>query len=118
MTPGGRFPHARRHLAASLPYELDVVEQAAQVHYRFPDHREDPYSYWVDTEQAAAILGGSAVRVRQLCAEGRIPFLLHAGVHTKRMMRRHQIEVIGVLERPSREGMATDMPTCSVRPNP
>ena len=61
----------------------------------FVDHREDPYSYWVDTQGAADILGISAVRVRQLCAEGRIPFLLRAGVRTHRMLRRHQIEVIG-----------------------
>jgi hypothetical protein len=66
----GMLPWEAEEILGAGPYELDAVEQAALEHYRPHAHARDPYSYWVTTTQAAAILGISDVRVRELIACG------------------------------------------------
>jgi hypothetical protein len=109
----GSWPYAHRHavladgrgtrprhaaweaeeILGAGPYELDVVEKAALEHYRTHAHARDPYSYWVTTTQAAALPGISDVRVKQLLNGEKIPFERHRS--GKRLMRRHQVDVIG-----------------------
>jgi len=69
------------------------VDDVLKQHYRPHAHARDPYFYWVTTTQAAAILGISDVRVKQLLNAEKIPFERHRS--GKRLMRRHQVEVIG-----------------------
>jgi hypothetical protein len=67
--------------------QLEGVEAASLQRYR-PSRR---HPYWCRTREAASILGLSATRVQQLAAEGRFPYVEHAGI---RLYRRPQVEVI------------------------
>jgi hypothetical protein len=89
----GMLPWEAEEILGAEPYELDVVEKAALEHYRTHAHARDPYSYWVTTTQAAALPGISDVRVKQLLNGEKIPFERHRS--GKRLMRRHQVDVIG-----------------------
>jgi excisionase family DNA binding protein len=60
--------------------------------------RED--AYWVTTHRAAALLGVNGSRVRQLVAEGRIPY--ETTPSGQRLFRRQQLEVIGNARRSRR----------------
>jgi hypothetical protein len=60
----GMLPWETEEILGARPYELDAVETAALEHYRPHAHARDPYSYWVTTTQAAAMLGVSDVRVK------------------------------------------------------
>jgi hypothetical protein len=70
----GMLPWEAEEILGAGPYELDAVEKAALEHYRSHAHARDPYSYWVTTTRAAAILGISDVRVKQLLNAEKIPF--------------------------------------------
>jgi hypothetical protein len=89
----GMLPWEAEEILGAGPYELHVVEKAALEHYRTHAHARDPYSYWVTTTQAAALPGISDVRVKQLLNGEKIPFERHRS--GKRLMRRHQVDVIG-----------------------
>jgi hypothetical protein len=95
----GMLPWEAEEILGAGPYELDAVEQAALEHYRPHAHARDPYSYWVTTTQAAAILGISDVRVKQLLNAEKIPFQRHRS--GKRLMRRHPVRVIGNARSPA-----------------
>lgn len=66
------------------------VEAVALQSYRWRAHLRDPESYWVTVGPAADILGVSRAQLRQMLADGCVPFYTHSsGV---RLMRRQQIQ--------------------------
>jgi hypothetical protein len=73
----GMLPWETEEILGARPYELDAVETAALEHYRPHAHAHDPYSYWVTTTQAAAMLGVSDVRVKELLNAEKMPFERH-----------------------------------------
>jgi excisionase family DNA binding protein len=66
--------------------DLEGVEQSALDSWRGP---RDPY--WVTIAEAAAVLGVSGRRVRQLVAKDFLPAVQH---HGSWLYRRRQVEVI------------------------
>jgi hypothetical protein len=46
--------------------------------YRWKANVDDPHSYWVTVKQAAAILGVSRQRVKQLLEADRLPYVVAA----------------------------------------
>ncbi len=82
-----RRPHKHRTLSRA-----DVEALAVQT-YRYRLHINDPDSYWVTNERAAAILGVNRARLNQLAAKDFIPFEVHAD--GTRLYRRQQLEVVG-----------------------
>lgn len=87
----GVLPSGRRRAYRQLGRA--EVEALALSRYRAMRPDRDPYSYWVNTMQAARILGVNHSRVQQLADAGRVPYeVTPAGV---RLFRRHQLEVVG-----------------------
>lgn len=73
------------------------VEALALARYPVARPSRDPDSYWVNTKQAAELLGVVRSRVQQLVAKDRLPYAVTpSGV---RLFRRHQLEVVGTRER-------------------
>ena len=83
---------ARRLLNNGQPTTLERVERLALNSYRWMAHVDDPDSYWVTVKQAAAILGVSRQRIKQLLEADRLP---HEVTHGQvRLMRREQLETV------------------------
>jgi hypothetical protein len=88
----GVLPWQAERILGAGPYTLEGVDLAAMEHYQPLAHREDGYSYWLTSGQAAKVMGISVARLHQLAAADLVPYLVHrSGV---RLMRRHQVEVI------------------------
>lgn len=88
----GCSPEEAARLLHGRPVTPGEVEAAAQVHYDWRRHINDPESYWVTITQASRILGMRPKAVRKLLDSRRLPYMTHAtGV---RLMRRHEIEAI------------------------
>jgi hypothetical protein len=69
----------------------DVEALAVEVYpWRLHWHRED--AYWVVGRPAAAILGVTSARLRQLGDEDRVPYVVHRD--GTRLYRREQLEVV------------------------
>ncbi len=68
------------------------VKALAVARYRVGRPSRDPDSYWVNTKQAAELLGVVRSRVQQLAAKDRLPYVLTPrGV---RLFRREQLGVV------------------------
>jgi len=88
----GCSPEEAARLLHGRPVTPGEVEAAAQVHYDWRRHINDPESYWVTITQASRILGMRPKAVRKLLDSRRLPYITHiTGV---RLMRRHEIEAI------------------------
>jgi hypothetical protein len=98
----GMLPWQAELVLGETDYDLDAVEQVAQVRYRPVAHRHDRFSYWVSTAQAAEILGVSTARVKQLCVAEEIPYLAHRT--GTRLMRRHHVQAIADARKQRRLG--------------
>jgi|SRR3954453_24247500 len=90
----GMLPWQAELVLGETTYDLTAVEQVAQVRYRPGAHRDDHYSYWVCTAQAAEMLAVSTARVKQLCSADKIPYVTHRT--GTRLMRRHEVQVIAL----------------------
>lgn len=89
----GLPPKRARSLLAGCDLTLEVVEELAAEHYPWRAHVDDGDSYWLTERQAAAVLGISVARVKQLLDQDGLPHVVHrTGV---RLMRRDQVETIG-----------------------
>ena len=88
----GMLPWQAERILGPGPYTLEALDDAAMEHYQPPAHREDPYSYWLTSAQAAKVLGISVARLKQLATADRVPYVVHRS--GQRLMRRHQLEVI------------------------
>ncbi len=83
----GRLRKARRGRGGAVFDRADVEVYLAR-RYR-PDR---PSSYWVDTAQAAEVLGITPATVRSLIHRDRLPGIRHAS--GRFLLRRQQVEVI------------------------
>jgi hypothetical protein len=79
-------------LLRGRPVTPGEVEAAAQVHYDWRRHVNDPESYWLTITQTSRILGLRPKMVRKLLDGKRLPYITH--VTGVRLMRRHEIEAI------------------------
>lgn len=88
----GCGPEEAARILRGRPVTPGEVEAAAQIHYDWRRHLDDPDSYWVTITQASHILGLRPKAVRKLLDAGRLPCITHiSGV---RLMRRHEITSI------------------------
>jgi len=88
----GMLPWQAERILGPGPYTLEALDDAAMEHYQPPAHRQDSYSYWLTSAQAAKVLGISVARLKQLATTDRVPYVVHRS--GQRLMRRHQLEVI------------------------
>ena len=90
----GTTPQEAKQLLGDLVITLDGAEALALEHYPWRAHVDDPDSYWVTVKQAAAVLGVSVPRVRQLLDAELVPHVTKTSGGGVRLMRREQLATV------------------------